>query len=31
MFPGFGPEGVFDFDDEVTYLTALSMQTGSLS
>ena len=22
MFHGFGPEGVFDFEDEVTYLTA---------
>jgi len=21
MFHGFGPEGVFDFEDEITYLT----------
>jgi hypothetical protein len=26
MFHGFGPEGVFDFEDEFTYLTAEEMK-----
>src|SRR3984893_18570366 len=26
MFHGFGPEGVFDFEDEVTYLTAAEVK-----
>ena len=26
MFHGFGPEGVFDFEDEFTYLTAEDMK-----
>ena len=26
MFHGFGPEGVFDFEDEFTYLTADEMK-----
>jgi agmatinase len=26
MFHGFGPDGVFDFEDEVTYLTAAEVK-----